>query len=227
MAEPVTPWEKVATTRWGTYVSRLEKQAILDAQALAGPPSSALEIGCEGGRWSRLLTDLGWSMTCIDVNPVALAEVRRKIPNAECIQTTPDAKTIPRESKSVSLLLCIEVAPVIFSDWFLPEARRVLKDNGVLLSVVWNKTSIRALLSRICPSSDPDSFYKRSYREWKRGLLQSGFRSVRDRGMCWAPFGRSSNSALIPLFTSLEAVLGMRRIIRFSPWVVSIAQKVA
>ena len=69
----VTKWERVATTRWGAYVSDVEKRAILRGHHLAGTPRTALEIGCEGGRWSKMLNDLGWQMICADINSEALA----------------------------------------------------------------------------------------------------------------------------------------------------------
>jgi hypothetical protein len=63
-----TYWESIAQTRWGSYITEIEKRAILKSNNLSKKPSNALEIGCEGGRWSKLLSDLGWNMTCTDIN---------------------------------------------------------------------------------------------------------------------------------------------------------------
>src|SRR5262245_28141101 len=69
----VTKWEQVATTKWGAYVSDVERRAILYGHQVAGEPRRAFEIGCEGGRWSKMLSDFGWQMICSDINSQALA----------------------------------------------------------------------------------------------------------------------------------------------------------
>src|SRR5262245_19822301 len=63
-----TVWERVANRRWGAYTSEIAKQAILRSHHIIGQPTVALEIGCEGGRWSELLTGLGWKMICVDTD---------------------------------------------------------------------------------------------------------------------------------------------------------------
>lgn len=223
-----TPWERAATTRWGQYLTEIERKAIMDAQLAAGPPAEALEVGCEGGRWSRLLADQGWKMTCIDVNPEALEACREKVPDARVVLTKPESRTIAAADNSFALTLCIEVAPVIQSDWFLPEAFRVLKPGGILLAMIWNKTSIRGLAHLFQSHSagqEPTGFYRARYSDWRRELKKTGFHFLRDQGFCWGPFDRTSNSSLIPLFTNLEVLLGLRRLTVFSPWVICMAQK--
>jgi SAM-dependent methyltransferase len=223
-----TYWEKVAATRWGAYVSEIEKQAILQAQSMAGKPGRALEMGCEGGRWSKLLADLGWQMTCVDVDPQTMAVCQRKVPAARCILRSPRDETIPCEADSMDLLVCVEVAPVIQSDWFLPEAGRVLCKNGILVGVCWNRTSARGVFSRVKQRLAPDTdtaFYSRSYSGWRKDLGRAGFQLVHEEGFCWSPFGRASNSPLVPFFTRLERLLGLHRMTKFSPWIVFVARK--
>jgi SAM-dependent methyltransferase len=223
-----TLWEKAATTRWGGYVTEVEKRAILGGQSLAEKPAQALEMGCEGGRWSKLLSDLGWEMTCVDVDRQMLDICQQKVPGAKCILASPHDKIIPCDSKSMSLLLCIEVAPVMDSEWFLPEAARVLSDDGILIGILLNKASWRGKMNRMKRSffgCKGDEFYKSNYRNWKSSLYQAGFNLVQEEGFCWGPFGRTSNSPLIPLFTRSERLLGLHRLITFSPWVAFIARK--
>ncbi|GJQ22980.1 MAG: methyltransferase domain-containing protein [Planctomycetia bacterium] len=80
-----THWEKVAGTRWGAYTTEVEKRAILKAHDLSGESQTAIEIGCEGGRWSKLLTNLGWNMICVDINEAVLKICKKRIPTANCI----------------------------------------------------------------------------------------------------------------------------------------------
>ena len=222
-----THWEQVATTRWGRYLTQIEERSILRASFLAGKPSQALEIGCDGGRWSRLLADAGWQMTCIDVNPKTLAACQQKVPAAKCVLASPQDETIPCGPDSMNLLLCVEVAPVINSHWFLPEAYRVLCENGTLVCVFWNKASLRAIASRKsrrAPETDR-VYYTRSYSSWRKHLDRAGFQIVHEEGFCWGFFGRASNSPLIPLFTKLERLLQLHRLPAISPWIMIVARK--
>jgi len=226
----LTVWEKVASTRWGTYVTEVEKRAVMKAHSLVPRPTQALEIGCEGGRWSKMLTDVGWRMTCIDVDREALEACRAKVPQAACILADRGDRTIPCDSSSVALLLCIEVAPVIQSDWFLPEAFRALNSGGIFVGVFWNRLSWRGLQARVRFRMNPGvnaDFYSRSYPACRRTILGTGFRLVYEEGFCWSPFGRSSNSPLIPVFVQMERMLGLRRFTAISPWIAVIAQKPA
>src|SRR5689334_16504615 len=79
-------WEKVYTTRtFGRYISDVHLRVIMMAQAAAGSPGKGFEVGCEGGRWTRMLADLGWQMTCTEVNAGALEVCRRRVPNANLL----------------------------------------------------------------------------------------------------------------------------------------------
>ena len=224
----MTVWERVAATTWGTYVTGVEKRAIVKASSLAGKPAKALEIGCEGGRWSKMLADVGWKMTCVDVDREALAVCQRRLPDAICIQVDKQDKRIPCDSKSASLLLCVEVAAVIQSEWFLPEAHRVLEDGGILVGTFWNRLSWRGVQARIRfqlnrrPNAD---FYSRSYSTWRRALTRIGFQIAYQEGFCWSPIGRSSNSALVPVLGQFERRFGLHRLPVISPWVAFIAKK--
>lgn len=42
-------YDTVAKTRWGQYLTEVEREVILRAQRLCGAPSVALDIGAAGG----------------------------------------------------------------------------------------------------------------------------------------------------------------------------------
>ncbi|MBS4058967.1 MAG: methyltransferase domain-containing protein [Bacteroidetes bacterium] len=221
-----TLWEEVANTRWGAYTTDIARQAILKAHGLSKKPATALEIGVEGGRWSKLLADLGWNMVCTDINYEVLKTCKKRIPTANCILVGPNDNKIPYATDTVNLLLCVEVAPVIQSDWFINEAFRVLQNDGLIIGVFWNFLSFRGLFAHIKASfTGSFDFYKIAYRFWKRNLLNSGFCILYEEGYCWFPFSRASNSVFIPFFTRLEKRLGLGKLTDFSPWIVFIAQK--
>jgi len=226
-APDTTFWEQVAATRWGSYVTQIEKRTLLHAHSLAGKPGQALEMGCEGGRWASLLSKLGWQMTCVDIDPDALSVCRQRVPAAKCILANPDDAAIPCASDSMDLLLCIEVAPVTDSSWFLPEAARVLRAGGLLSVVVWNRDSLRAWVHarRNRSRREDGEFYNTPYSSWRRGLGDAGFQLEREEGFCWGPFHRASNSPLIPLSSRFERLLGLHRLTAFSPWIAVVARK--
>ncbi|HUS09184.1 MAG TPA: class I SAM-dependent methyltransferase [Pyrinomonadaceae bacterium] len=223
MSVELTDWERVALSRWGQYVTKVEHHAINMASSLAKLPGDAIEVGCEGGRWSKMLADQGWQMTCIDVNRDTLDVCQQKVPAANCRLVDPRDKTIPEPTAKFSLLLCIEVAPVIHSDWFLSEAARVLKPGGIMAAVAWNRRSLRGFISRRNTSKPDSPFYSESYAQWRARAVACGFQFQSERGFCWGPFSRRSDSPLVPLFVGVEKALRLDRFPFASPWVMAIA----
>jgi SAM-dependent methyltransferase len=229
-----TQWERVErTTRWGRYLADRERNGLDRAHVHVSPPGDALDIGCDAGRWSRVLHQRGWSLTCVDINADALEVCRRRIPGAQIVHVSPDARTLPTSDESVDLLLAYEVPEVSGADWFPSEAARVIRTGGALVMTYANPHSPRgganAILSRLqrhpeAPGARQRNFYSGpGYRALRRRLRALGFRIAFEEGLCWFPFGRSSSSRLIPLATTLEARLGLRRLPTISGWVICVA----
>lgn len=218
--------EKVAETQWGRYLTEAEKTAILEAHQLFGRPSTALDVGSAGGRWSHLLSKLGWKLICIDVNAESLKQCQIRNPEAACILADPDDTTLPCEAESIGLVLCIEVFAVMPTTWFIAEASRILETNGIIVGVFNNKLSWRGyihhVLSRFYNRFD---YYKIPYYIWRRKMQQAGFRVLSETGLCWFPFSRTSESPLINACARLEYWTGLRRLPILSPWIVFVAQK--
>lgn len=228
---PKTAWEKhVTATRWGKYITDVEQRLILQGQELAGPPATALEIGIGGGRWGRMLSDLGWQITGTDIDRASLDICQERIPNAECICVEPGSEEFPSPSESVRLLLGIEVSEMLECDWFIQEAQRVLEPGGVFVGVFQNRRSLRGMLKNCFPTkgdSNASAHYKVAYSPWRKQMTKHGFNMIEEEGLCWLPFfSRGSDSRMIPAAVALEEKLGLRRIPSLSPWIVFIAQKV-
>jgi hypothetical protein len=68
-------------------------------------------------------------------------------------------------------------------------------------------------------------YYGTAYYRWKRELRRAGFQMLREEGLCWFPFSRTSNSPLVTLCTTAESRIGLRHLPVFSPWIVFAAQK--
>ena len=222
-----TKWEQVAETRWGAYTTQMEQRVIEFASSKSGSCGSAIEVGCEGGRWSRLLTDLGWKMTCLDIDEQALRVCQTKVPEARCVLGSPKDTSLPCGTASMRLVLCMEVRPVIQSDWFVSEASRILEPGGILVGMFWNRWSLRGLFSHLNSRRKGEiSFYDQAYPPWREKCRNAGFDFLREDGCCWFPLARESNSRLAPFFSGLERFLGLRRLPSVSPWIVFAARKI-
>lgn len=219
--------ENVAQTcRWGRYVSETEKAAILNAHNLATRPTTALDIGCEGGRWSELLAGLGWKMICTDIDQEVLNICKNRLPAARVVLMHPEDSNLPCDTESVGLVLCVEVTAVLRADWFIEDVYRVLKKGGMVLGVFLNHLSWRGLIKHSIASAKSDfNWYQLSYLKWRRKFCAHGFNMLYEEGFCWPPFRRESNSLLVPVATGIEHYLGLRKLVRFSPWIVFIAQR--
>ena len=188
-----------------------------------------MEVGCEGGRWSKLLADLGWNLICTDIDPDSLKVCQSRVPAARCVQVSPDAAVLPAETSALDLLLCLEVFPVIESDWFPAESYRVLRPGGTLVGVFLNRHSLRGLVGHYLtePFQKNSVFrhYNHSYGRWKAGLRKTGFDVTYEYGYCWAPFTRQSNSPFVSLFIRFERAFQLWRLPELSPWIVFNARK--
>jgi len=224
-----TYWETVAKTKWGHYVSEIEKEAILKADALAIEKTTLLDLGCDGGRWSQLLLHLGWTdIICADINLSGLNICKKRMEDNLCVLLDPRASFVPFKTQSIGLLLCIEVPQAINFNWFIEESSRLLRPGGILVCTIHNKFSYRPIFHYIWTVRSPSRkniYYKIHYRKFKHDLFRTGFEIIYEKGFCWPPFSRSSNSSLVPYFTRIEMLSKLNSLPIISPWVVFIARK--
>jgi ubiquinone/menaquinone biosynthesis C-methylase UbiE len=224
-----TRWERIGhSTRWGRYLAQIEKELILRGEEYAAEVGKAIDVGCGGGRWSKHLSDRGWDITCLDVSSEDLTVCQRRIPSAQCILARPDDNAIPVESDWAKIMLCIEVVPIIEAKWFAKEASRILQRGGILIGVCINGQSMRGMASRLTHrlmnGRTKYNFYQSTYAECRQNLLLAGFEVLQEESCCWGPFGRESNSLLVPAFVKLERALRLNRVIKWGPWVTFIAR---
>jgi len=227
-AAPSTFWERVAQTRWGRYLSSAEEEALRGAASIVRP-GTALDVGCDGGRWSHLLVSLGWSTICVDVSAEAVELCRARLPSAYCVLIQPDDRSFPVADKSIDLFLAYEVEPVTNASWFISEVDRVLSPDGILVCTICNGTSLRGALYRAHMALRSrrrrnHAYSGASFQDMRRELRQRGFDLLQQEGLGWAPFKRCSNARLIPYLVWIERALGLRRLVRFSPLVLVVAQ---
>ncbi|MCV2490660.1 methyltransferase domain-containing protein [Geodermatophilus sp. YIM 151500] len=212
----------LAARKWGTYIRTTEAQVIDEAQHMAPAPRKALDVGCGGGEWTEFLTNRGWSVTAVDVDPKSVRACEERNPDSVCALVGKDSRHLPAADESVSLVICIEVLAVSHSDWFLAEVKRVLVPHGRLVTVTWNRSSMRGLFADAAArirSGTPHPHYQEPYRAWRRRLTDVGLEVEAERGLCWFPFSRASDSSLVPASAVLERRFGLSRLPALSPWV--------
>ena len=83
--DATTFWEQSGMSRWSRYLESIERDVMSRALSRYDAPGRAIEIGCDGGKWSKWMHDRGWEMTCVDVNADALDLCKRRIPEATVV----------------------------------------------------------------------------------------------------------------------------------------------
>jgi SAM-dependent methyltransferase len=124
------------------YETRYERndyegvQRALAAFVTSGPRAGQriLEVGCGTGRWLRFLRDDGIEVIGLDPSQGMLQHARTRLPDARLVRAR--AETLPCATASVDRLFCINALHHFTNHLaFFREARRVLRDDGGLLTV--------------------------------------------------------------------------------------------
>ena len=225
-----TYWEDAAERAWGKYLTDAERRVLLKALDLAPRTGEAMDVGCNGGRWSKYVMERRGSVVCTDIDSEALDLCASRLPEAKCVLTKPSDERLPAADGELGLLLVYEVAPVTNAAWFPRDARRVLEPDGILVCSYFNPVSIRALLYRVVAFVDRRRralpFYRGpSYVSFRRSLADAGFEFAYQEGLAWAPFTRLSDSRWVSVAAHVEGALGLRRLASVSPWVLVIARR--
>ncbi len=95
------------------------------------------------------------------------------------------------------------------------ECKRALKQKATCFLSFGNKSSIKSKIKETHGNG-----YRHSYKNVMTCLAKSGLVVEKKRGFNWMLFGRTSQNTLVPLSANVEKLLGLRRIPRFSPWVI-------
>ncbi|MCW4044662.1 MAG: class I SAM-dependent methyltransferase [Candidatus Bathyarchaeota archaeon] len=213
-----THWEKAAKTRMGKYLTRVETGFILKSIT----PSNmhfVMDVGAEAGRFSLIAKDADAVTVSIDIDSYGLKRLKLKTKQANVIQA--DARKIPLKDEVFDAVFMIEVLDYIPEvEEALKECYRTLKPDAPLLLSFGNKSSLKSKLRNLHGKS-----YRHSYAAVIRALSTTGFTVKQKMGYSWLPFGRTSENRLVPLLATIEKTFALRRMPRWSPWVIVHAVK--
>jgi ubiquinone/menaquinone biosynthesis C-methylase UbiE len=208
-----THWEKAAKTRMGKYLTRMETDFIFKS-ITPSQNCTIMDVGTEAGRFSSIASEKNATVIGVDVDSYGLKRLKLKTKNVDAIQA--DARKIPVKDSTFDAIFMIEVLDYISDlDEALTECHRTLKSNAVLIFSFGNKRSLKSQLRELHGKS-----YRHSYKRVMQSLSKTGFSVVRKMGYSWLPFGRTSESRLIPFLAMLEKLFTLRRIPSLSPWVI-------
>jgi ubiquinone/menaquinone biosynthesis C-methylase UbiE len=208
-----TDWEKAAKTRMGKYLTRIETDFIFKSIA-PSQNCNIMDVGTEAGRFSSIASEKNATVIGVDVDSYGLKRLRLKTKNVDVLQA--DARKIPVRDSTFDAIFMIEVLDYISDlDEALTECHRTLKSNAVLIFSFGNKRSLKSQLRELHGKS-----YRHSYKRVMQSLSKTGFSVVGKMGYSWLPFGRTSESRLIPFLAMLEKIFALRRIPSLSPWVI-------
>jgi len=202
----------------GKYLTKMEADFILEAVNIA-ECNFILDVGAEAGRISQLATEQQANVIGIDIDLYGLK--RLKLKNRQVDVILADARKIPLHGKVLDAALMIEVLDYISDiETALSECYRILRPGGSLVLSFGNSSSLKSKLRKLRGRG-----YLHSYEKVLCNLDKTGFRTKRKMGYNWLPFNRVSENSLIPLLARIEGLLGLRKICKFSPWILVYAVK--
>ena len=203
----------------GKYLTKIESNFISKTVYLAKPNQTIMDVGAEAGRFSLFAANSKANVVSIDLNLYALKRLKLKNKDVNIILS--DARHLPLRSKVFDLVFMVEVLdyiPELVQS--LQDCNRTLKPDASCILSFGNKSSLKAKLKAM--RGKP---YRHSYSEVSKCLAKTGFTIKNKLGYSWLPFGRTSQSKLVTMLEGLEWFLGLRRLVRFSPWVIIRAMK--
>ncbi|MDR1992894.1 MAG: class I SAM-dependent methyltransferase [Nitrososphaerota archaeon] len=203
-----------AKTRMGKYLTEIETDFISKAVDLSQEPLSVMDVGAEAGRFSLLPQNSKVQVVSIDINAYALRRLKQKACQVNIILA--DARCLPLKEGVFDVVFMIEVLDYIPElDQALSECVRALKPGASAVLSFGNKSSLKARLKALRGKS-----YRHSYGEVLECMSKTGGWVKKKLGYNWLPMGRTSQNNMVYILACLEKIFGLRRIVKYSPWVI-------
>jgi SAM-dependent methyltransferase len=208
-----THWEIAAKTRMGKYLTEIETVFIKKSVDFS-KTGLVLDVGAESGRISLMALNTNTNVVSIDIDCDALKRLRQRTKQAYVVVA--DARWLPFKSDVFDAAFMVEVLDYIPElDVALNDCSRVLKFGSNCVLSFGNKSSFKGMLKGL-----RDKPYLHSFKGVMQVLSGSVFVCKASLGFNWVLFGRTSQNCLVPILAWFEWVFGLRRLCRYSPWVI-------
>ncbi|MGG4490538.1 class I SAM-dependent methyltransferase [Metabacillus idriensis] len=142
--------------------------------------ASILDAGCGTGQTMQFLKALNYDVTGLDIDPIMLLKAKNRLKEDTCL-VQGSLEKLPFEDNRFDFIFCESVLSFTNSAESLKELNRVLKDNGVLLSIEVTRSDQpdRKLTGKI------QSFYGFHHlyneQEWITEFQTAGFQTIEVR----------------------------------------------
>jgi len=213
-----THWEMAAKTCMGKYLTDVET-AFIKKSVDFSKTELVLDVGAESGRISLMALNTKTRVVSIDIDCVSLKRLRQRTKQV-CVVVA-DARCLPFKREVFDAVFMVEVLDYIPElEVALNEGNRVLKFGSSCVLSFGNKSSFKGILKSL--KGKP---YLHSFKSVVHVLTGSSFVYKTSLGFNWMLFGRTSQNRLVPVLAWFEWALGLRRLRRYSPWVIFHAVK--
>ncbi|MDR2707497.1 MAG: class I SAM-dependent methyltransferase [Nitrososphaerota archaeon] len=208
-----THWEMAAKTRMGKYLTGIETVFIKKAVDFSRT-DFVLDVGAESGRISLFALDTKTSVVSVDIDCVSLKRLRQRTRQAYVVAA--DARYLPFKSGVFDAVFMVEVLDYIPElSITMSDCNRVLKSGSSCVLSFGNKSSFKGMLKGL--RGKP---YLHSFKGVVQVLSDSSFVYESSLGFNWMLFGRTSQSRLISVCAWFERIFGLRKLRKYSPWVI-------
>ena len=159
MTAPILDAPDIVQTENYDHIDRIQIDAIRTHARQLGRPLSILEAGC-GQRWTIDLSDTKYTLTGVDLDPVAL-ELRKTKSRDLDVAIVGDLNLVelPMESFDV-VYSCFVLEHVQRADVALKNFVGWLKPGGLLILRLPERSTVRGFLARILPHGMHVFFYR-------------------------------------------------------------------
>lgn len=125
------------------------------------PPSIVADLGCGVGTFSKLLGDLGHTVTGYDFSEIAIQKAQKDNINAQ--KADFDAHGIPNNDNYFDFIWATDIIEHVYDPiGLLREINRTLKPSGCLYFCIPNDLNIKARIRYLLGISPQDIAYKNS-----------------------------------------------------------------
>ena len=213
-----TFWETAMRTRMGAYLTSMEMDFFLTAIDFS-MSKLICDVGAGAGKFTLRAAEEGAEVVALDIDLHGLGRLKTKNRKVEVIQA--DARALPLRENLFDAAVSMEVVDYIPElDKVMTEARRILKSECPFVFSFGNLSSLKSKARQLSGKN-----YMHSYGEAAKDLEHAGFAAARKMGFNWLPFNRTSENRLIPFLARVEWLFGLRKLPRWSPWVLIKAVK--